>query len=110
MKRGFSARVFALFAASVVASSALVVVAAGPSNAARRPNGALPATSVLAVDGHGWGHGHGMGQYGAIGYAKAGKNWTTILSTYYPGTSLANRAAETIRVFLRESNSVVITR
>jgi stage II sporulation protein D len=40
-------------------------------------------------DGGGYGHGIGMCQWGAIGRARAGHDFRSILSTYYPGTSLA---------------------
>jgi len=33
------------------------------------PQGASAATNDVVVVGHGWGHGRGMGQYGAYGYA-----------------------------------------
>jgi stage II sporulation protein D len=39
-------------------------------------------------DGGGYGHGIGMCQWGAIGRARAGFDFRSILSTYYPGTSL----------------------
>ncbi len=38
--------------------------------------------------GHGWGHGVGMCQYGAMGLAAAGKTYTAILKHYYPDTEL----------------------
>ena len=40
-------------------------------------------------EGGGYGHGIGMCQWGAIGRARAGHDFRSILSTYYPGTSLA---------------------
>lgn len=36
----------------------------------------------------GYGHGVGMSQWGAIGYARAGWNYSQILAHYYPGTTL----------------------
>ena len=41
-------------------------------------------------EGGGYGHGIGMCQWGAIGRARAGQDFRTILSTYYPGTSVAS--------------------
>ena len=38
------------------------------------------------VHGHGFGHGVGMSQYGAYGYAKHGKGYRFILAHYYTGT------------------------
>jgi stage II sporulation protein D len=40
----------------------------------------------LTLHGRGYGHGVGMCQWGAIGRARAGQDFRTILSTYYPGT------------------------
>lgn len=42
----------------------------------------------LTVKGHGFGHGVGMCQYGALGMARSGKSYHDILAHYYPGTSL----------------------
>lgn len=42
----------------------------------------------LTINGRGFGHGVGMCQWGAIGRARAGQDFRTILRTYYPGTSL----------------------
>ncbi len=44
--------------------------------------------SNLTIDGHGYGHGIGMCQWGAIGRARAGQDYKTILTTYYPGTTV----------------------
>jgi stage II sporulation protein D len=42
----------------------------------------------VALRGGGNGHGIGMCQSGAIGRARAGQDFRTILSTYYPGTTI----------------------
>jgi stage II sporulation protein D len=74
-------------------------------------------TSTLAsweVKGHGFGHGVGMSQYGAYGYAKHGAGYREILEHYYSGTRVsggvgggggsggvgANKAAGRVRVLL----------
>lgn len=44
--------------------------------------------SSLVITGNGYGHGIGMCQWGAIGRARAGQDYTTILTTYYPGTTV----------------------
>jgi stage II sporulation protein D len=49
-------------------------------------NGALVR---LLVRGRGHGHGVGMCQWGAIGRARAGQDFWTILRAYYPGTTVA---------------------
>jgi stage II sporulation protein D len=48
--------------------------------------------SGLTIDGRGYGHGIGMCQWGAIGRARAGQNFRTILETYYPGTTIGRIA------------------
>lgn len=42
----------------------------------------------LVAKGHGWGHGVGMCQWGAIGRARAGQSYRTIVTTYFPGATL----------------------
>jgi len=44
--------------------------------------------SSLTIHGGGNGHGIGMCQWGAIGRARAGQDYRTILTTYYPGTNV----------------------
>jgi stage II sporulation protein D len=44
--------------------------------------------SQLVLRGGGYGHGIGMCQFGAIGRARAGQDYKTILTTYYPGTTV----------------------
>jgi SpoIID/LytB domain protein len=61
-----------------------------------------PAASVLVVSGHGWGHGLGMSQWGAYGYAKHGWTYDRILAHYYPGTTLGPAKLATVRVLLSE--------
>ena len=45
--------------------------------------------SRLTIRGLGYGHGIGMCQWGAIGRARAGQDFRTILRTYFPGTNVA---------------------
>lgn len=51
----------------------------------RGANGTI--TEVVA-EGGGWGHGIGMCQVGAMGRARAGQGYRTILQAYYPNTEL----------------------
>jgi stage II sporulation protein D len=55
---------------------------------------------VLVVHGRGWGHGVGMSQWGAKGYAERGRTWQQILAHYYPGTTLAQAPLARVRVQL----------
>ena len=45
--------------------------------------------------GRGWGHGIGMSQWGAYGYAKHGWTYEQILKHYYTGISLGRSPATT---------------
>ena len=69
----------------------------------------LPRDATLVVPGHGWGHGRGMGQWGADGSANAGQNYRTILMHYYSGVSLTTRSPEDIRVLVEQSSDVLVT-
>ena len=46
------------------------------------------AIATLTLRGQGNGHGVGMCQWGAIGRARAGQDFRTILQAYYPGTTV----------------------
>ena len=46
------------------------------------------AKTTFTIRGAGWGHGVGMSQYGAMGYASNGWNAAQILGHYYAGTTL----------------------
>ncbi|HEX6575974.1 MAG TPA: SpoIID/LytB domain-containing protein [Gemmatimonadaceae bacterium] len=47
------------------------------------------AIANLVIKGGGYGHGIGMCQWGAIGRARAGQDYKTILTTYFPGTTVS---------------------
>ncbi len=72
----------------------------------------LPATGGAAVRwslrGAGWGHGIGMSQYGAYGYAKQGFTHGEILQHYYTGTRLERRGPSVVRVLLQGNRSRVV--
>jgi SpoIID/LytB domain protein len=62
------------------------------------PNLASSAASLLdasdiTITGSGWSHGVGMSQYGAYAQALAGRGYSTILSSYFPGTTLTKNVA-----------------
>jgi stage II sporulation protein D len=65
------------------------------------------AGTVFVIDGRGWGHGIGMSQYGARGYAEAGWDHARILAHYYPGTELRIVPARHVRVLLAEGRGSV---
>ncbi|MEA3055368.1 MAG: hypothetical protein QOD30_800, partial [Actinomycetota bacterium] len=70
-----------LRSAFVVAASLAAVLVAPPPRASAYPS------SHIEFVGHGWGHGRGLGQYGALGYAiDEDKPYSEILDHFYGGT------------------------
>ena len=71
----------------------------------------LPAPTASAttyvVEGAGFGHGVGMSQYGAYGFALQGRGYRQILRHYYRGTRVASAGTRTIRVLLTASEGGV---
>lgn len=45
-------------------------------------------SGAIVIEGQGWGHGVGLCQYGASGFAARGGSYRQILSRYYPGAEL----------------------
>jgi stage II sporulation protein D len=70
------------------------------------PTSAQAATTFL-VDGRGWGHGIGMSQYGARGFAERGWGYERILAHYYRGTELERIDPRPVRVLLLEGKAAV---
>jgi stage II sporulation protein D len=58
--------------------------------------------ALFLFSGHGFGHGVGMSQYGAQGYALQGATYQQILQHYYPGTTLGTTNATLVRVLLAD--------
>jgi SpoIID/LytB domain protein len=67
----------------------------------------VPPGGVYTFHGRGYGHGHGMSQWGAYGAAKVDhRSAAQILHFYYPHTTLAARSASrTIRVLLTAADA-----
>lgn len=73
---------------------------------------AAPATSHaesrFVIKGAGWGHGIGMSQFGAHGFAKNGWTHDRILGHYYTATELGKVSpSPTVRVLLQQGRSTV---
>ena len=65
----------------------LALAASAPAGV-RAPSPTTPAAvtaTTFLVSGRGWGHGVGMSQYGALGYAQEGWTHEQILAHYYAG-------------------------
>jgi SpoIID/LytB domain protein len=101
-------------ATAVMAGLAIApVVQADTAGAAARPSAShpeiypVPSGGVFTFHGRGFGHGHGMSQWGAYGAAKVYHLSTNqILHFYYPHTTLATRSTmRTIRVLLTAADA-----
>ena len=64
---------------------------------------ARPADAAVrhVIRGAGFGHGIGMSQYGAYGYALEGAKYPGILAHYYKGTRLSTAPGRPVRVLLQ---------
>jgi len=71
---------------------ALLIVAA--------PASAYSSQYAFTITGRGWGHGVGLSQWGAYGYAKKGWTYDNILKHYYTGITLKTVDNVTMRVNL----------
>src|SRR3989440_3936780 len=59
------------------------------------------ATTIFQINGGGNGHGVGMSQYGAYGYALHGKSYRFILAHYFRGTAIGTaNPRRTVRVLI----------
>ncbi len=84
----------------LVLLTALITVLSAPQALA------APATN-FTIRGAGFGHGIGLSQYGAYGYAAHNAGWRDIVLHYYKGTYLGNVAGRTIRVLLQSGKGTV---
>ena len=64
-----------------------------------------PFDGVFRLNGHGFGHGRGMSQWGAQGAALTGISYDNILAFYYPGTTRTMVGNALIRVSLTADSS-----
>jgi stage II sporulation protein D len=85
---------------------ALAVVAAllGPTGATPQSSAEAVTATTFVITGRGWGHGVGLAQWGAYGYAKHGFTYDKILAHYYRGTKLAPAPVSRIKVLLVEQS------
>jgi stage II sporulation protein D len=64
------------------------------------PAGTAAAASKFTIRGAGFGHGVGMSQYGAYGYAQHTWTYDDILRHYYQGAQLGSASSRKVRVLL----------
>ncbi|HEY1237810.1 MAG TPA: SpoIID/LytB domain-containing protein [Solirubrobacterales bacterium] len=89
----------------ILLAGLLIALAAPAAASARFENSAAHAAAKAkrwVVKGAGFGHGVGMSQYGAYGYAKDGFKYDQILTHYYTGTTIGATADSSVRVLLRD--------
>ena len=95
----------------VLALTGLVLALAASALAGpRAPVPAKPAAvtaTTFVVSGRGWGHGVGMSQYGALGYANDGWTYDQILAHFYVGAELGPAPVARIRVLVGEAKGAV---
>src|SRR4051794_6588307 len=88
---------------TALAASLILGLAAAPAALAQ-------PKSTFTIRGAGFGHGIGMSQYGALGYAEHGWNAAAILAHYYTGTALGTTdPAAKVRVLLSSAPTARIT-
>lgn len=86
--------------APALATASLLAIALAPASA--------DAASRLYVKGGGFGHGVGMSQYGALGFAQKGKSYRDILGHYYTDTKIGRLdASPTVRVLIQANKGSV---
>lgn len=87
----------------------LALVASAPAGT-RAPAPVTPAAvtaTTFFASGRGWGHGVGMSQYGALGFANEGWTYDRILVHFYPGTEPGPSPVARVRVLLAEAQQSV---
>ncbi len=93
--------VFALLALTAVAAPASARVRTTTTTMSSR------VASRFYISGAGFGHGVGMSQYGAAGFALHGYKYEQILAHYYSGTTLGKiKPKRTVTVLLHEGGAV----
>lgn len=95
----------------LTAAAVMVSVAAVAGGAATRAAATTPPTGPgVYITGAGFGHGVGMSQYGAAGYAAHGYGYQQILAAYYSGTTLGTTApGRRVTVLLRGRGGATFT-
>jgi SpoIID/LytB domain protein len=85
-RRGYSADLRAALVGALAAVLLLAVLLLSAASASA-------SSSTLVIEGGGDGHGVGMSQEGALGYAEHGWSYSAILAHYYTGTALGQAPA-----------------
>jgi len=93
---------------AMVSTLAAALLAALGLSGPSATHAAPPSGATFFVSGHGWGHGVGLAQYGAYGYALHGWAAEDIVAHYYPGTELGQAPVKRVRVLLVPGSKRVV--
>ena len=85
----------------LMAAAVLLLLLAAP------PASRASEATLVNVNGRGWGHGIGMSQFGAAGYARHGWGYKAILRHYYRGVTFGRVGDRAVRVLLAAGQSRV---
>ncbi len=107
VRRAFAAVTIAALGFGGVASAALFAAPSStpPVVTTTETDTTSNDSSVLVLTGHGDGHGIGMGQWGAYGYALHGWSAARILAHYYTGTTIGREGTKVVRVLLADGEA-----
>jgi stage II sporulation protein D len=83
----------------------LVAGSAARAQTSARAQTVPAGAATFLVTGHGWGHGVGLSQYGAYGYAQKGVGYEKIVLHYFAGTELGAAPVSRVRVLLTSGAS-----
>lgn len=64
----------------------------------------------ISFCGHGWGHGVGLAQYGALGMSQNGFGWQDILKHFYTGISIQAHPTQPLRIYLSQAGNSISPR
>src|SRR5215210_3599563 len=78
----------------LVSLSLLATAGVGAAQTPVAPN------ATIFISGRGWGHGVGLSQWGAYGFAQHGWTYDRIVTHYYRGTALGKAPLSRVRVLL----------
>ncbi len=92
---------------AVVATTAMGIVGLPATIATADTTYWAPVSKHWTIVGHGFGHRHGMGQYGAEGAALQGRSWREIVDFYYPHTTHSTTGGS-IRVLITANGSSLV--
>ena len=87
--------------------AAAVLAALGLTGTTPAGHAAQSSPAFFAA-GHGWGHGVGLAQYGAYGYALHGWSYDKIVAHYYPGTTFGQAPVKRVRILLVPGSKRVV--